>query len=83
MSTYITSKSDVGYCTIEFEFNAGNCIIGSTVRCPINIAEDLYCAVTLEVAIVRDLTKDKLRTIILETFSDLYGGPINEIVQVH
>lgn len=83
MKTYITSKSDVGYCTIEFEFNVRNSLIGSTVRCPLNIAEDLYCAVTLEVTIAEDLTKDKLRKIILETFSDLYSGPVNEIVQVH
>ena len=82
MNTYITSKSDVGYCTIEFEFNVGNNIIGSIVRCPINIAEDLYCAVTLEVTIARDLTKDKLREIILDTFGELYSGPINEIMQV-
>jgi hypothetical protein len=83
MSIYITSKSDVGYCTIEFEFALENQVIGSKVRCPINIAEDLYCAVTLEVTIAQNLTKDKLRKIILKTFGDLYAGPINEIVQVH
>lgn len=83
MSIYITSKSDVGYCTIEFEFASKNTAIYSTVRCPINIAEDLYCAVSLEVSIAQNLTKHKLREIILENFSELYSGPINEIVQVH
>jgi len=83
MSIYITSKSDVGYCTIEFEFALENTAIYSTVRCPINIAEDLYCAVTMEAAIAHPQTKDVLRKIIIDTFSEMFSGPIHEIVQVH
>lgn len=60
-------KADIGYCTIEFEFEVEGSPFATTLRCPVNLAEDLYCAVTLEITIAENLTKNRVQEILAET----------------
>ena len=78
MNIYKPSNTDIGRCIIIFEFDAEEGSISSTLTCPINLAEDIYCAVSLEVAIIRRLTKDKLNKIIEETLSDMYVSGLSD-----